>query len=133
GFSRARAEDACMPEDPTPDCQSDADCTAAAPYCVQRSGSAGYCTRTGCTANADCTMGWTCEQAPTTRYCAQPPTGFGSACQSSADCAGFDANYCEELATHTCILTGCATLERTCPSEWTCCDYASVVGSPFSI
>lgn len=133
GFSRPSASDVCKPEAQTATCTADADCAAATPYCARKGSEPGYCTRTDCTANADCTVGWSCEQTPTTRYCARPPTGFGLPCQSNADCAGFDASYCEVLSTHTCILAGCATRERTCPSEWTCCDYASLIGSPFSI
>ncbi|MET0341240.1 MAG: hypothetical protein ABW252_09565 [Polyangiales bacterium] len=132
GFTRASAAEACMPAEASASCESDEGCPATTPYCVRSGSEPGYCTRTGCTANADCPVNWSCETGPSARYCANLPRGLGTACESNADCASFDARFCDSLLTHTCILSGCATREITCPNEWLCCDYSALLGSAFS-
>lgn len=133
GFSKTSPDAGCMASGAGARCSAELPCGADYPYCVTTTASEGYCSRSGCTTNADCTTGWTCERAGDTRYCRRAPSGLGVACSSSAECASFEANYCEAFSTRTCILQGCALGTVTCPNEWGCCDYAALLGAPLSI
>lgn len=135
GFARASADGACVRVDLGATCAGPEDCLAADSLCVtsEREGEAGYCSSTACSSNAECPADWSCESANDTRYCRKPPTGLGMHCDSEADCAGFEANYCEGIQSHTCVLFGCAAKVVTCQNEWLCCDYTELFGSEFSL
>lgn len=128
GFSKATTDAACAMSQAGAACSATEPCGAEFPYCA----TGGYCSRTGCTTAADCPGGWSCELDGSTHFCRRPPTGVGVSCTSSADCAGFEANYCETLMAHTCMLFGCAAKAVTCPNEWACCDFSSLINIPFS-
>ncbi|HEY6880216.1 MAG TPA: hypothetical protein VI299_19465 [Polyangiales bacterium] len=133
GYTKQSADGGCSASDIGAACSAETACSAAYPYCVMTSGSAGYCSTSGCARNADCPGGWTCEQKGADRYCSKPRTGLGVSCSSQADCAGFEANYCELLFAHACILHDCAAGgSASCPNEWGCCDYSGLLGSPLS-
>jgi hypothetical protein len=51
-------------------------------------------------------------------------TGEGTACTTSADCEGLYATYCVTLLPPSrCIIQGCATGERKCPTNEVCCSF----------
>lgn len=50
------------------------------------------------------------------------PEGQGEPCESSADCATFEATFCDTLQSHTCLVRGCASGESSCLSSEECCD-----------
>lgn len=132
GFVKGADGASCIASEIGARCTADLSCiTAAFPYCALDKGPEGYCTNQGCSANADCPAGWSCETAPGgTRFCHRPPTGHGAPCNSSAECSSFEAKYCESLQSHTCLLEGCATSAVACPNEWGCCDYSALIGAP---
>ena len=133
GFVKG-ADGTCMASEIGASCTAAAACmTAAFPYCALGKDPTGYCTSQGCSVNADCPAGWSCEAAAGTHYCHRPPTGLGTACKSSDDCSAFDASYCETLQSHTCILQGCAVSTVACPNEWGCCDFSALLGAPLSV
>jgi hypothetical protein len=50
-------------------------------------------------------------------------SGQDMACTSSADCEGFDADYCMTLApSPVCLVTGCARGEALCAEGRDCCE-----------
>ena len=52
-----------------------------------------------------------------------PPPVLGEVCNSDADCAKYNANYCL-LATgrdNFCTLKNCSATPNNCPSGYTCC------------
>jgi hypothetical protein len=53
------------------------------------------------------------------------PTGIGTPCSSHADCASFDATYCESFQSHQCLIEGCAVSPDDCPTDYECCDLSS--------
>jgi hypothetical protein len=133
GTIRSAPGEACKATDIGASCTAASDCQAAFPYCVVGTGDAGYCTAIGCAKNDDCPGGWSCEADGDKRYCHKPPSGLGTACQAPADCAGFDAQHCDTLQSHTCMIGECIDPGRTCPNEWGCCDYSALLGSPLSV
>jgi hypothetical protein len=52
----------------------------------------------------------------------RPPTGVGEPCDSSEDCAGTDATYCETLVSQTCVVEGCSVEANDCFVGEECCD-----------
>ncbi|MFT3925868.1 MAG: hypothetical protein QM778_25215 [Myxococcales bacterium] len=130
GFAKLSADGGCEPSAIGGACNVASDCSEAFPYCT---GESGYCTARDCSANADCPAGWSCEAAGDVKYCKKAPSGLGSPCESNDDCSGFEAAYCDQVQSHTCILQGCAVGDAVCPSEWGCCDYSALLGSPLSV
>jgi len=54
---------------------------------------------------------------------ATAPTGEGMSCSSSADCASYDAKFCQNLRPPgMCFVQGCATGATTCFGDRVCCD-----------
>ncbi len=46
---------------------------------------------------------------------------------SDADCAGNDADYCENLQSNVCLVQGCSTSDLlSCSEGWSCCDLHSL-------
>jgi hypothetical protein len=94
--------------------------------CIDDPGGA-YCSSTGCTAQEDCPEPYACDTDATPSFCRRPPLGLGEPCASSADCAGFEAAYCELIQSHTCQVADCAS-DDDCFVGWGCCDL-----TPFSL
>jgi hypothetical protein len=90
--------------------------------CHATSGSMGYCTSVGCTTSADCQGGYACDATATPAFCKRPPVGAGRACQSSTDCAGTEATYCDLMVTHQCLVQGCKRTPDDCFTGTVCCD-----------
>jgi len=131
GFAKTKADGACMKSEIGAACDATTSCGSDFPYCAS-SAAEGYCT-SECADNGDCPTDWTCETQAETHYCSKPRTGLGASCASSADCADFDAKFCDTFQTHTCLLADCATGDTLCPNAWACCDFSSLLGSPLSI
>lgn len=55
------------------------------------------------------------------------PTGLGASCSSNADCAAFDATFCDSFMSHSCLVEKCATGENACPGGWACCDFSALL------
>jgi len=106
-------------------CSSTAPCQDAIfSYCYAAAGDAGYCTTSGCTGPQDCTGDYYCDVALTPPVCRRPPTGEGTPCAADADCAGFEASYCEVAVSRTCLLSGCSQALNNCDSTHICCDFS---------
>lgn len=133
GFIKPGPGEACAETSIGASCTSAADCQTDFPYCVGAADGAGYCTSTDCASNADCPSNWSCETDGDTSYCHKPPSGLGESCQSSSDCASFEASFCETLQSHTCVVGNCAKSASICPNEWGCCDYSALLGAPLSV
>jgi hypothetical protein len=87
-------------------------------------GNTGYCTLGGCASNDDCPPDHECQATGDgTTACARPPTGQFEGCVTAADCAAFDADYCEAAITHVCLVDGCAERNGFCHGDWLCCQY----------
>lgn len=52
-----------------------------------------------------------------------PPSGLGEPCDSTSDCAGFDAKYCVPIQ-NVCMVDQCATRVNRCWSGAVCCDFS---------
>ena len=105
-------------------CASDDDCIDPAyGYCAHADGD-GYCTSADCSASADCETAadYSCNAYQTPSFCERPPTGLGTSCTSSDDCAGFAAGYCEVISEHVCLVGGCKDDPTLCHGAWVCCD-----------
>ena len=127
GFELIDSE--CQPTTLGHACASDADCTG--PHydsCHILSESGGYCTNTGCKNDDACSDGYACDTSAEPAYCARPPTGDGEPCQSSIDCAGTDATFCETFTTHVCYVEGCSLTANDCFGGKECCDLTGLSG-----
>jgi hypothetical protein len=85
----------------------------------------GYCTMTDC---GECPAGFYCDTSTTPSYCQRPPTGQAAPCSSAADCAGFEATYCEMIQGHVCLVQGCTLSPNDCFYGWSCCDLTLLIG-----
>jgi hypothetical protein len=125
GYTRAATGGQCLPGGPGTGCDPAAPsaCTDPKfPTCRSRGAGVGYCT-TNCTGNADCPHGFVCDSTATPATCKSAAVGMGDPCVSSGDCVGKDANYCETVILHTCIVTGCGVDNPVACSEGSsCCD-----------
>jgi hypothetical protein len=118
GFARPAAGQACVASQQGAACTANSGCGGDFPYCAPQ----GYCTKSPCSSNADCTLGgYACETTASPAYCSRPPTGQGKTCASAADCAGLEANACMGGA---CLVSGCKTTTR-CHGSWACCDFSA--------
>lgn len=95
-------------------------------YCRPTEGTSGYCTSQGCATSDDCATDYACVEEGSVRFCKRPPTGVGLPCQSSADCAGYDASYCETFQSHMCLVSDCTVTPNNCHEGWECCDLTSL-------
>ena len=86
----------------------------------------GYCTSVGCTGSEECPGDYACTDDGDQRYCKRPPTGQGTPCESAADCAEFEATYCETVLAHMCLVEGCTVSPDSCHEGWTCCDLSTL-------
>ena len=107
-------------------CTADQDCATNPAFNVcHPSGDSGYCTNGGCASDDDCAGGYACNLTTTPSYCQRPPTGQTMACQSSADCAGYEASYCLTIMANACFVQ-CSLGGSDCFSGWECCDLPSL-------
>ena len=130
GYSRPTPEAAC---EPVPAALGAACDTASTPcsdavyaHCQVVSGTTGYCTNTGCTATSGCIGGYACDTSTAAPYCRRPPVGQGAACDTTQDCAAYEATFCESFQTHQCLVEGCSTTADTCFVGYECCDLTSL-------
>jgi hypothetical protein len=133
GYSRPPAGGPCavIPQNLGAHCDPAApSCDASYPTCHALAASDGYCTSSGCATNDDCTGGYACDTSVSPSYCQRPPTGVGQSCASSADCASYEASYCETLQSHVCLVQGCSKSPDDCFSGNQCCDLSGF-GLPF--
>lgn len=95
------------------------------PLCVDETQSGGVC-RTGveCTNHDECNEGEYCDLTLEPANCVIKPAGEGQKCSEAADCAGFQADYCENIITSTCLMQGCDKDANNCSKGRKCCDFA---------
>jgi len=107
-------------------CTTDAECLdLAAPHCEPSiGGDASYCTSQNCDATS-CGAGFSCNLAATPTYCQRAPTGFGEACASDADCASFDATFCNAFGGNVCYVRDCTQAPDSCTPGLHCCVLAA--------
>jgi hypothetical protein len=99
---------------------------------------AGACVACGDHEVPDPTQGCACEEgyarAATGAACTElpagvkAPTGVGTPCTSDADCAGFDADYCELAVSKTCLVQHCTVSPNSCFTGRDCCDFSHTPG-----
>lgn len=94
-------------------------------HCHDIGGGQGYCTTSSCTADADCAGAYACNTRVSPSFCRRPPSGLSVACQGPADCATFEATYCEVNQLHTCLVENCDMNDSlSCPRDQTCCQWS---------
>lgn len=114
-------------------CASDGDCSDGdANHCqLPTAEAAGYCTTTGCAANADCRgANYACAAAGSGSYCRRPPLNEGNTCTTQtldpATC-GAEAPLC---LLGQCTVIGCAG-DSDCSPSRKCCDLSKFqAGAP---
>jgi hypothetical protein len=128
GYGRSNANLPCTPRDSG---QGDA-CDDATPcttnpytFCQITSGSAGYCTDTGCSSSSECSGGYACDATGSPSFCRRPPLGAGKACTSDADCEDSEATYCDSFASQSCLVQGCTLAPDNCFEGTECCDLSA--------
>ena len=77
-----------------------------------------------CTEEADCPTEEYCDLTLSPPQCLPPPTGEGAPCETHADCAGFEADFCENYGSFTCLVQNCSPEANNCSDEYLCCDFA---------
>jgi hypothetical protein len=103
-------------------CSTDMPCTDATyNHCATTSIAQSYCTKTGCTSDADCSNGYGCDTSGAESFCRRRPVGLGMSCTTPADCAGTEAADCDPFA-HACVENGCSLTADNCFSGTECCD-----------
>lgn len=125
GYGRTPATGLCepIPEGIGTPCTSNAEClNPAFPHCQLTPSGEGYCTTLGCVDDAGCSGGYACNITETPSFCQRPPTGNGVPCTSDADCAGYDASYCEVFVSGTCLVRDCSVTPDSCFTGFECCD-----------
>lgn len=128
GYARPAEGGACalIPDALGAECDPAAPaCDARYPTCHASSDASGYCT-TECVSSADCSGGFACDTTKSPSYCQRPPLGVGQKCTTSADCASFEATYCESIQSHVCLVQGCTKAPNSCFPGNDCCDLTSV-------
>jgi hypothetical protein len=124
GYARASAGEACtlIPSGLGVACSATQTCVDAEYHLCHGVGDgAGYCTTT-CGTGGECPAGYTCTADGSSSYCRRPPTGLGETCQSSADCSGYEASFCETFVSHVCLVQGCTLGGSDCYAGASCCD-----------
>jgi hypothetical protein len=131
GFARADANSECITEAPGLDVPcADADECVEEPFThCQSHDLGGYCTSADCASSEDCPVGYACDTEAAPAYCKRPPVGQAAACQNQADCAEYEATFCEEQQGHVCLVQGCDGATQ-CFEGWQCCDLTAF-GLPF--
>jgi hypothetical protein len=102
-------------------CDGDHPCIDATyDMCAETSIGAFTCTR-GCATDDDCPGAYTCADWEAEPYCREF-TGVGTACTTSDDCAGLDADFCIQ---GYCVIDGCTVGVDECPRGMACCDLSA--------
>lgn len=132
-------EDVCVEASLGADCSSDADCVAPFDFCEP---DGGYCTSTGCTTSDECEGDYACATMSGSggtgaagasgmgganggdTFCQRQPTGLGMSCETSEDCAGTEATYCDPYFL-TCLVENCNVEENNCFAGYQCCDLSA--------
>jgi hypothetical protein len=84
---------------------------------------AGTCT-SSCTVDEDCGAAFTCATWEAHPYC-RAFSGFGMSCAAQSDCAGYDAQACDTVQSHVCVIAGCSLVNDDCARGTTCCDLSA--------
>jgi hypothetical protein len=126
GYLRPTADAACetAPSGLGQDCDSVSTACTDSVYghCRIESGTAGYCTRLGCTGSEQCEGGYACDTGTTPPFCRRPPVGMGLPCETEADCAGTEATWCDSVMSLKCVVQGCSVAAQDCFGDLQCCD-----------
>jgi hypothetical protein len=94
-------------------------------YCAPATGgvTAGTCTKT-CATDDDCGATFTCATWEAQPYCREF-SGVGASCSAQGDCADFDAQACDTVQSHACVIAGCSLDDNNCPRGTECCDLSA--------
>lgn len=93
--------------------------------CIQLDGKPGYCTTSECVTSADCSGGYACNTDAEPPFCQKPPDGLLAPCATDADCASFEADYCETSYAHVCLIQDCSIEAQDCGFPgFACCDFS---------
>jgi hypothetical protein len=132
GYVRPTANAACVPQGSLgSECDDDAPCNDPVySYCEPEGG---YCTNTDCESSEDCQGGYACDTSADPAICRRPPTGLGVSCTSDADCADYDATFCDLVVARQCLVQGCTVEPNDCFEGYTCCDFKPFVPQPICI
>ncbi|MEY2935134.1 MAG: hypothetical protein RL033_5883 [Pseudomonadota bacterium] len=60
------------------------------------------------------------------------PTGQDTPCTTAADCAGFEASYCDNFVSFSCLVPGCTVSPDNCSDGKDCCDLSNF-GLPMTL
>jgi len=124
----AKGQEGCVPGNLGAVCASDNDCLGGdSHHCQLADGAtAGYCTTTGCTSNADCSVAsnYACATGGATSFCRRPPANEGNACtaQGLDPTCGAEAPVC---LLGKCTAIGCAA-DGDCSASRKCCDLSAL-------
>ena len=132
GYARPEADGPCEKvESLGAPCATDAECVDAHNAHCQLDGDAGYCTLADCESSDDCesSLDWSCNLRGSPSFCERPPSGLGKSCQSSDECADFEASYCESLSARACLVNECKDAPERCHGDWVCCDIGLIATS----
>lgn len=136
GYERSVEGAACTP---LPTTGPGASCSAVEPctdpdftFCATASNEDQYCTSQGCETSADCPESFACAQSDAGSFCKRRPAGMETPCAADAECAGYEATFCETLYSKVCLVQGCSLSENDCFDGWECCDVTSF-GMPIPI
>jgi hypothetical protein len=114
------------------DCSAEHACEGTNDYCAL-SETPPYCTTQDCSINDDCPSGWRCAQTGDPTFCQKPSEGVGAHCNSSADCTGTEAGFCDSFQSHTCVINRCLAHPSDCPSQSVCCDLRTLVNDSLCV
>ncbi|MBN2528996.1 MAG: ABC transporter substrate-binding protein [Deltaproteobacteria bacterium] len=89
--------------------------------CVDITVSGGQC---ACGTTENCKDGDYCDLTLDVPLCFPPPTGQGTACTAAADCAAFEADFCDVNGSATCLKQGCDATANNCSPGYHCCDFS---------
>lgn len=127
GYGRTSTDGPC---EPLPETQgiacndTDMPCPAGEfELCHIDSGAEGYCTNS-CKSDDDCVNDYRCHDLGADSFCRRQATGHGDECASDDDCAGKEADYCEVIQSHLCLVRCSAGNTAGCFEGESCCDFA---------
>ncbi len=127
GYSRGPDGTCGEPTSLGRDCDVDAPCDdPSADHCQAVEGTSGYCTIAHCATSEDCPGLYECDTTADPSFCQRPPSGLTESCSGPQDCAGFEAGYCEQVQSHSCLVSDCTPGGSDCFLGWSCCDLTSV-------
>lgn len=125
GFARPAEGVSCeeIPEQLGAACDNvSAPCEGSYPLCHAIDGSEGYCTN-ACQGDEDCSGGYKCHVDGGAGFCRRPPLGYGDSCETSEDCAGGEATFCEVIQQRVCLVPCSAGNTDGCFEGEVCCNF----------